>query len=92
MVSRNMNEHAVVIMKIIPLSEARTHLSKYGRVGRKEPVIVTVNGHPAFELVPLNEDDDLVDQLLEHNPDFRDLLRSRLREPLISAAAAARRI
>ena len=79
-------------MKVIPLSEAKAHLSKYGRLCHKEPVIVTVNGHPVFELVPLDEEDDLVDQLLEHNPQFGEMLKKRLRERNISVAEAARRL
>lgn len=79
-------------MKVIPLSKAKVRLSHYGRVCRKEPVIVTVNGIPTFQLVPLGEDDDLIDQLLEHNPAFRQLLRARLMEPTVSAAEAAKRL
>ncbi len=37
-------------MKIIPLSEARTHLSRYARLCQTEPVIVTINGLPSFQL------------------------------------------
>jgi prevent-host-death family protein len=37
-------------MKVIPLSEAKANLSRYGRRCREEPVIVTVNGVPAFQL------------------------------------------
>jgi hypothetical protein len=55
-------------------------------------VIVTVNGVPAFQLVPLEEDDDLIDRLLEHNPRFRQQLEERLREKSISARAAAKRL
>jgi prevent-host-death family protein len=44
-------------MKVIPLSEAKAHLSEYGRLCHREPVIVTVHGQPAFQLVPLEEDD-----------------------------------
>ena len=42
-------------MKIIPLSEAKAHLSRYGRLCHDEPVIVTVNGATAFQLVPLGK-------------------------------------
>ena len=67
-------------MKVIPLSEAKAKLSHYGHQCQIEPVIVTVNGIPAFQLfVPLSEDDDLIDSLLEHNPAFRHTLRVRLR-------------
>ncbi len=57
-------------MKVIPLSEAKANLSLYGRLCHEEPVIITVNGTPSFQLVPLEKDDDLIDRLLEHNPSF----------------------
>jgi antitoxin (DNA-binding transcriptional repressor) of toxin-antitoxin stability system len=73
-------------MKVIPLSEAKASLSRYGRLCHEEPVIVTVNGIPSFQLVPLEEGDDLIDRLLEHNPKFRQTLESRLRERSLSLA------
>jgi prevent-host-death family protein len=79
-------------MKVIPLSEAKAHLSRYARVCHDEPVVVTVNGVPAFQLAPLEEDDDLIDELLKHNPKFRGLLAARLRERTVSAKEAARRL
>jgi prevent-host-death family protein len=79
-------------MKIIPLSEAKTHLSRYARLCREETVIVTVKGLPAFQLVPLDQDDSLIDQLLEHNPNFRKSLEARLSERSVSAKEAARRL
>ena len=75
-------------MKVIPLSEAKASLSRYGRLCHEEPVIVTVNGIPSFQLVPLEEGDDLIDRLLEHNPKFRQTLESRLRERSLSLANA----
>ena len=39
------------IVKVIPLSETAAHLSRYARVCHDEPVVVTVNGVPAFQLV-----------------------------------------
>lgn len=77
---------------MIPLSEAKAHLSEYARRCHDEPVVVTVNGRPAFQLVPLKEDDDLIDRLVEHHPGFRQLLQRRLRERTVSAADAARRL
>src|SRR5688500_16365442 len=53
-------------MKVIPLSEAKAKLSHYGRICHDEPIVVTVNGTPAFQLVPLDEGDDLIDSLLAH--------------------------
>ncbi len=79
-------------MKIIPPSEAKANLSRYGRLCHEEPVIVTVNGAPAFQLVPLGEDDDLIDRLLEHNPAFGQMLERRLKERTVSVKAAARRL
>jgi prevent-host-death family protein len=79
-------------MKLIPLSEAKAHLSQYGRLCHDEPVIVTVNGVPSFQLVPLEEDDDLIDRLLEHHPSFRRKLEARLRERTVSARAALKRL
>ena len=79
-------------MKVIPLSEAKTRLSHYAQVCHKEPVVVTVNGVPAFELVPLDENDDLINQLLKHNPRFRTMLRRRLKEKSISVSDALKRI
>lgn len=79
-------------MKVIPLNEAKAHLSRYGHLCHDEPVIVTVNGVPSFQLVPLEEDDDLIDRLLEHHPKFRRLLRARLREQNVSVKEAARRL
>jgi prevent-host-death family protein len=77
-------------MKVIPLSEAKAKLSHYARVCRKEPVVVSVNGVPAFEMVPLDQNEDLIEQLLEHNPRFRTLLRRRLKEKSVSAKEAAK--
>jgi prevent-host-death family protein len=79
-------------MKIIPLSEAKANLSRYAEECHDEPVIVTINGVPAFQLVPLDEDGDLVDQLIEHHPAFARLLRKRLKQKALSAKEAARRL
>ena len=79
-------------MKIIPLSEAKANLSRYANLCHKEPVIVTINGVPAFQLVPLEKDDDLVDRLIEHHPEFKKMLKKRLREKTVSAKEASRRL
>ena len=79
-------------MKVIPLTKAKARLSYYGRLCHKEPVIVTVNGVPSFQMVPLEEEDDLIDRQIEHNPRFRKLLEDRLGEKTISAQEALRRL
>jgi antitoxin (DNA-binding transcriptional repressor) of toxin-antitoxin stability system len=73
-------------MKVIPLSDAKANPSRYGPLCREEPVVVTVNGRPSFQLVPLAEEDDVIDRLLEHHPAFRRLLEARLRERSVSVA------
>jgi prevent-host-death family protein len=77
-------------MRVIPLSKAKANLSHYGRLCHEEPVIVTVNGTPSFQLVPLEDDDDLIDRLLEHNPKFRQVLEARLKERSVSIQEAKR--
>ena len=77
-------------MKVIPLSEAKAKLSQYGQLCHNEPVVITVNGKPFFQLVPLNENDDLIDRLLEQHPGFRHLLEQRLGERSLSSATAER--
>jgi antitoxin (DNA-binding transcriptional repressor) of toxin-antitoxin stability system len=79
-------------MKVIPLSEAKSRLSYYSRLCHREPVIVTVKGVPTFQLTPLEEDDDLIDQLLEHNPKFQDYLKACLQSRSLSSAEAMRRL
>jgi len=74
------------------LSEAKARLSYYSRLCHSEPVIVTVKGVPAFQMAPLEEDDDLIDRLLEHNPSFRTYLESCLRGRSLSSAEALKRL
>ena len=67
-------------MKIIPLTEAKAHLSRYAAPCHEEPIIVTVNGTPAFQLVPIEEEDDLINELIEHHLTFRNDIERRLKE------------
>lgn len=78
-------------MKVIPLTEAKTHLNHYGRLCHEETVIVAVNGVPTFQLVPV-EEDSLIDQLIEHNPRFAELLEARRHEKTISVQEARSRL
>jgi len=77
---------------MIPLSKAKANLSKYARDCRKESIVVTVNGEPSFEIVPINPDDDLIDQLIAHNPKFRKMLEARLKGKTISADEMRKRL
>ena len=79
-------------MKVVPLSEAKAKLSRYGQLCHDEPVVVTVNGRPSFQLVPLEEQDDLIDRLIEEHPEFAKLLQRRLSDRIVSVEAASRRL
>ena len=79
-------------MKLIPLSEAKANLSRYGRICQEEPLIVTINGVPSFRLAPLEEDDDLIDRLLAENPKFIQMLAQRSRERTVSLNEARKRL
>ena len=79
-------------MKIVPLSEAKAKLSHYARLCHKVPVVVTVHGSPDFQLVPLEEDDDLIDRLIAEYPGFRRLLKARLREREVPARRAVKQL
>jgi hypothetical protein len=57
-------------MNVIPLSE-KADLSRYGRMCLEEPEIITVRGVSCFQLVPLEEDDDMFNRLLADNPPVR---------------------
>ena len=79
-------------MKVIPVSEAKANLSRYGRLCQEEAVIVTINGVPSFQLTPLSEDDDLIDRLLAQNPKFVQLLEERSGERTISLDEVRKRL
>jgi hypothetical protein len=68
-------------MKVIDLSEAKDHLEVYARECQESPVVVTIEGIPRFELVPVPADDqEFLDRLLETNEAFRRLAEERRRE------------
>lgn len=78
-------------MKIVPLSEAKANLSRCASLCH-EPVVITVNGLPAFQLVPIQEDEDLVDALIANHPQFRHQLEERLKEKPIPWEQAKKRL
>ncbi|HET6880419.1 MAG TPA: hypothetical protein VFI31_09705 [Pirellulales bacterium] len=79
-------------MRVIPLSEAKANLRRYGHLCHDEPVVVTVNGIPSFQLAPIEEDEAIADRLIEHNPKFRELLEQRLSERNVTVKSALRRL
>jgi len=68
-------------MKVIDLAEAKNHLEEYARECASSPVVVTLDGKPAFEMIPIRSDDpDFIDRLLAGNPQFRRLMEERRKE------------
>ena len=69
------------LMKVIDLQEAKANLEQYALECQTSPVVVTKDGQPIFELLPIRPDDPgFLDDLLEHDPSFRDLVEERRRE------------
>ncbi len=68
-------------MKVIDLKEAKTNLERYAQECQLSPVVVTLEGKPVFELIPIRSDDpDFLGRLMTVNPAFQKLLEERRRE------------
>jgi hypothetical protein len=68
-------------MKVIDVSEAKTNLENYARECHSSPVVVTIDGKPSFEMLPIRPDDlDFIDRLLTTNSGFRELMEDRRKE------------
>jgi hypothetical protein len=68
-------------MKVIDLSEAKSNLEDYARECHSSPVVVTIDGKPSFEMLPIRSDDpNFIDRLLTTNRDFRELMEQRRKE------------
>ena len=68
-------------MKVIDLREAKSRLEDYALECQSSPVVVTINGKPTFEMLPIrSEDPEFVDRLLDGNDEFRQLMEDRRRE------------
>lgn len=66
-------------MRIIPLADAKTHLSSYvDQCIEEGPIVITRNGKPAVVMVAPEDAEDLENLVLSRSPRFRALLeRSR---------------
>ena len=65
-------------MKVIDLKEAQTNLEQYAQECQSSPIVVTVDGKPAFEMLPVRTDDpEFVDRLIEGNGSFRKFVEER---------------
>jgi len=68
-------------MKVIDLKEAQSHLGQYAEECKSSPVVVTIEGKPVFEMLPIRSDDaDFLDRLLVADPAFRRLMEERRKE------------
>jgi hypothetical protein len=68
-------------MKVIDVSEAKSNLEDYARECHSSPVVVTIDGKPSFEMLPIRSDDpDFIDRLLTTNREFRELMEHRRKE------------
>jgi hypothetical protein len=68
-------------MRVIDLQEAKANLEQYAVECQTSPVVVTKEGQPIFELLPIRPDDaGFLENLMEHDPSFRDLVEERREE------------
>jgi antitoxin (DNA-binding transcriptional repressor) of toxin-antitoxin stability system len=79
-------------MKTVPLKEVESRPEHYRRLCQEEPIVVTVDGVPQFQIVPLDEDDTFISDLIETNAEFRQLLEERKKDKTISAEEMLRRL
>lgn len=71
-------------MKVIDLAEAKDNLEQYARECCEAPVVVSINGQPAFEIAPLfcDGDEEFLNRLLQRSSEFRELVKQRDAEKL----------
>jgi hypothetical protein len=68
-------------MRVIDVGEAKSRLEDYALECHSSPVVVTIDGKPSFEMLPIRSDDpDFIDRLLTTNAEFRRLMEDRHRE------------
>jgi hypothetical protein len=69
--------------RVIPLSDLRADLE--GVLGRcyesGEPLVVELPNRGLVAIRPFDSDDNLADDLIEHDPAFRELLAKSLASP-----------
>src|SRR5262249_47993358 len=74
--------------------EAKANLEQYAVECQTSPVVVTKEGQPIFELLPIRpEDSGFLEGLLEHDPSFRDLVeqaRAEVRSGRVSSIESLR--
>ena len=67
---------------MIDLQEAKANLEQYAVECQTSPVVVTQAGQPIFELLPIRPDDSgFLEELIERDPSFQDLVEQSRRGP-----------
>ncbi len=67
-------------MRIIPLADAKTHLSAYvDQCIEEGPIVITRNGKPAVVMVAPEDAEDLENLVLSRSPRFRAMLEKSRR-------------
>jgi prevent-host-death family protein len=81
-------------MKVIDLQEAKANPEQYVIERETSPVVVTKEGQPKFEILPIRPDDSgLLEDLIEHNSSFRAMVeqaRDDVRNGRVSSIEAVR--
>jgi hypothetical protein len=81
-------------MKVIDLQEAKANLERYAIECQTSPVVVTQEGQPIFELLPIRPDESrLLEDLIEHNSSFSGMVqqaREDVRNGRVSSIEAVR--
>jgi hypothetical protein len=68
-------------MKVIDPQETKANLEQYAVECQTSPVVVTQEGQPIFELLPIRLDDSgFLEELIEHDPSFQDLMEKSREE------------
>lgn len=76
-------------MKTITWTEALANPNKYIKICKREEVLVTRKGVPAFKMCsPEDDNDTFIEDLIEHNPKFRKMLEERKHGKYVSAEEA----
>ena len=70
-------------IEVIPLEKLKADTEAYFvRCAESgEPLVVELPDHRRVTVQPVPEDDDLIDRLIEENPEFRELLRRSAESP-----------
>lgn len=81
-------------MKVIDLQEAKANLEQYAVECQTSPVVVTQEGQPIFELLPIRPDESgFLEDLIEHDRSLQGLVEQAhtdVREGRVSSLESVR--